>query len=64
MRSSKEMLAVVAALAVVALAGLFFFYVQDYRSTDKLRVEEPYVRTENRPPSAVEDETSHPDLVD
>ena len=60
----REMRALIVALVVIVISALFFFYVQHFQATDTLRVEEPYVRTEDQPPSAVEDETSHPDLAE
>ncbi|MBB4066805.1 hypothetical protein [Gellertiella hungarica] len=62
-RRSNAMVFVVA-LVIAAAAGLFFFYVQDFRAAPKTRVEEPYKRTADSPPDAVEDETSHPALKD
>ncbi|WP_087001681.1 hypothetical protein [Rhizobium sullae] len=62
MRPRKELLALVCALAIAALAGTFFFYVQDYASTESTRIEDPYKRTEGAPPDAVEDETGAPAL--
>ncbi|MCY1664818.1 hypothetical protein [Rhizobium sp. SL86] len=52
------------ALVIILAAGSIVFYVQDLPATRDIRVEEPYDRTENLPPGAVTDETSHPALVD
>jgi hypothetical protein len=47
------------AAAVVVLAGLgVYWFVQRLPSTTSTRVEEPYKRTADKPPSAVKDETS------
>ncbi len=62
MGKRSNALAFLLAVIVAVCAGMIFFYVQDMDSTTKTRVEEPYKRTENAPPDAVEDETSHPDL--
>ncbi|MBR0557064.1 hypothetical protein J5J10_15355 [Ciceribacter sp. L1K23] len=62
MSKHREMKAVVLALFVIVAAGLFFFAVRAPEPADTIRVEEPYVRTEDLPPSAVEDETSAPAL--
>jgi hypothetical protein len=50
------------AVVIAIAAGAFYFFVDDYSSTTSNRLEEPYKRTENAPPSAIPDENSHPDL--
>lgn len=63
MENRSQKFVLVAALLIAVIAGSFFFFVQDYASTSSTRIEDPYVRTENAPPSAINDETSHPDLA-
>lgn len=64
MQRRRELLALAAAALIIVLAGSFFFYVDDFNSADQTRVEEPYKRTADKPPSAVPDETSSPELKD
>lgn len=54
----------IAAAVIVVVVGGFFVFVQNLASTSTVVVEEPYVRTEDAPPSAVDDQTSHPALTD
>lgn len=64
MQREKQLMALFGALAIALAAGaLFFFYVQDQETVPANRVEVPYQRTEDLPPSAVVDETSHPALA-
>ncbi|MCJ8517681.1 uncharacterized protein involved in exopolysaccharide biosynthesis [Pseudorhizobium tarimense] len=64
MSNRTQAIVLIAALIIVVVVGAFFFFVQDYASTSTVIVEEPYLRSEDAPPSAVDDATSHPDLVD
>lgn len=64
MNRKSAAMAFAAAIVIAVVAGAFYFYVDDYASTTSNRVEEPYKRTENTPPSATLDENSHPDLKD
>ena len=62
MNGRKQGLAFAAAIVIALVAGAFYFYVDDFAPTTSNRVEEPYKRTEDAPPSAVPDETSAPEL--
>ncbi|MCF6369088.1 hypothetical protein [Rhizobium halophilum] len=64
MKNRTQVIVLIAALVIIVVAGAFFFFVQDFASTSGVIVEEPYLRTEDAPPSAVDDATSHPDLTD
>ena len=62
MSRQKLTLTLLGALVIIIIAGSFFFYVDSLPPAPETRVEEPYRRTDDKPPSAVEDETSHPAL--
>ena len=64
MRNKSAIIIFSLAVGISILAGLFFFIMRIPESTMSEPVERPYNRTSERPPSAVLDETSHPDLVD
>lgn len=62
MNGKTQAMAFAAAVVVALVAGAFYFFVADFAPTTSNRIEEPYKRTQDAPPSAVPDETSHPDL--
>ena len=64
MDSRTKKLMFIAAAVIVVVVGGFFLFVQDLASTSTVIVEEPYERTDEAPPSGVEDQTSHPARTD
>lgn len=64
MSNQKFGLVMAGVIAIVVIAGAFFMMVGNMQPAGQTRVEEPYVRTEEQPPSAVTDETSAPALQD
>lgn len=64
MNGKTAAMAFVAAIIIAAVASAFYYYVDDYATTTSSRVEEPYKRTENTPPSATLDENANPALKD
>lgn len=62
MSGKSQAMAFAAAIVIALVAGAFYFYVASYAPTTSNRIEEPYKRTDKAPPSAVQDETSSPDL--
>ena len=62
MNGKSAATAFIAALVIAVIAGAFYFYVDRYPAPTSNRIEEPYKRTENAPPGAVEDETAAPGL--
>ncbi|QLF70489.1 hypothetical protein FE840_013630 [Peteryoungia desertarenae] len=64
MRNKMAIITFSLAIGISVLAGLLFFVTRIPDTTLSEPVERPYNRTSEQPPSAVPDETSHPDLVD